>query len=97
MLLGETSRIQKGCVYEGCVVQKSAGSKMDVLLLSLIDYPCPVEAVSLYEHQSRRGGIRGGKDYFDVQCTLHERITGGSLTSFLGRAHPELFELLIAD
>jgi hypothetical protein len=47
-----------------------------------------VEAVSLYEHQSRRGGILDGKDYFDVPCTLHEWITGSSPTSSLGKAHP---------
>jgi len=47
-------RFQKGCVFEGRVVQKRVGSRMDVLLLGLIDYPCRVEAVSLYEHESRR-------------------------------------------
>ena len=35
---------------------------MDVLLLGLIDYPCLVEAVSLYEHQSRRRGVLDRKD-----------------------------------
>jgi hypothetical protein len=52
-----------------------------------------VEAVSLYEHQSRRGGVLDGKQYFDVPCTLHEGITGSSPTSSLGKAHPKLFEL----
>jgi hypothetical protein len=51
-----------------------------------------VEAVSFYEHQSRRGGILDGEDYFDVPCTLHEWITGSSPTSSLGEVHPKLFE-----
>jgi hypothetical protein len=64
------------------MVQKRAGSRMDVLLLGLIDYPRRVEAVSLYEHESRRRGILDRKDYFDVPCALHgwltELGTGGS-------------------
>jgi hypothetical protein len=90
MLLGETLRIQKGYLFEGRIVQKRAGSKIDVLLFELIDYPCLVKAVSLYDHQSRRGGILDGKEYFDVPCTLHEWITGSSPTSSLGKAHPKL-------
>jgi hypothetical protein len=54
--------ILKGCVFEGRVVQKRAGSRMDVLLLGLIDYPCRVEAVSLYEHESRRRGVLDRKN-----------------------------------
>jgi hypothetical protein len=34
---------------------------MDVLLLGLIDYPCLVEAVGLYGHQSR------GRDAFNLK------------------------------
>jgi hypothetical protein len=30
-----------------------------------------VEAVSLYEHESRRRGVLDRKDYFDVLCGLH--------------------------
>ena len=45
------------------MVQKRAGSRMDVLLLGLIDYPRRVEAVSLYEHESRRRGVLDRKDY----------------------------------
>ena len=58
--------IQKGNVFEGRIVQKRAGSRMDVLLLGLIDYPRRVEAVSLYEHESRRRGVLDRKDYFNV-------------------------------
>ena len=32
---------------------------MDVLFLGLIDYPCREEAVSLYEHESRRRSVLG--------------------------------------
>ncbi len=64
------------------MVQKRAGSRMDVLLLDLIDYPRHVEAVSLYEHESRRRGVLDRKDYFDVPGALHgwltELGTGGS-------------------
>jgi hypothetical protein len=42
MLLGEKLRIQKGYVFEGRIVQKYAGSKIDVLLFEIIDYPCLV-------------------------------------------------------
>ena len=88
MLFGETltTNFQKGCVFEGRIVQKRAGSRMDVLFLGLIDYPCRVEAVSFYKHQSRRRGVHDGKDYFDVSCALHGWITG-----------PRLFDLLTSD
>ena len=43
-------QVRLGCVFEGRIVQKRAGSRMDVLLLGLIDYPCLVEAVGLYGH-----------------------------------------------
>ena len=44
------------------VVQKRVGSTMNVLFLGLIDYPCRVEAVSLYEHESRRRGVLDRKN-----------------------------------
>jgi hypothetical protein len=69
------------------MVQKRAGSRMDVLLLGLIDYPRRVEAVSLYEHESRRRGVLDRKDYFDVPCALHGWITG------LGKGGSQLFDL----
>jgi hypothetical protein len=63
MLFGKTlTIIQKGCVCEGRTVQKCAGPRIDVLLLGLIDYPCRVEAVSLYEHESRRRGVLDRKN-----------------------------------
>jgi hypothetical protein len=90
---GEKLRIQKTYgFFEGRVVQKRAGSKIDVLLFEPIDYACLVEAVSLYEHQSRRGGILDGKDYFDVPCTLHEWVTGSSQTSSLEKSQPNCSE-----
>ena len=55
-------RVRLGYVFKGHIVQKRAGSRMDVLLLGLIDYPCLVEAVSLYEHQSRRRGVLDRKN-----------------------------------
>src|SRR5215469_12450740 len=58
MLFGESRvRLQKGLVYEGRIVQKRAGFRMDVLLLSIIDYSCRVQAISLHEHESRRCGV----------------------------------------
>ena len=69
------------------MVQKRAGSRMDVLLLSLIDYPRRVQAVRLHEHESRRRGVLDRKDYFDVPCALHGWITG------LGTCGSRLFEL----
>ena len=54
---------------------------MDVLLLGLIDYPCLVEAVGLYGHQSRGRGVFNRKNQFDVP--LHGRITATFLPSSL--------------
>jgi hypothetical protein len=63
MLFGKSrARFQKGCVFEGHIVQKRAGSRIDILLLGLVDYPCVVEAVSLYEHESRRRGVLNRKN-----------------------------------
>jgi len=55
-------QVRLGCVFEGRIVQKRAGSRMDVLLLGLIDYPCLVEAVGLYGHQSRGRGVFNRKN-----------------------------------
>jgi hypothetical protein len=55
---------------------------MDPLLLPVTDNASVVQAVSLYNHQSRRRGVLDRKDYFDVPCALHgwltELGTGGS-------------------
>jgi len=72
MLFGAL-RIQKGRVYEGPIVQKSARSRMDVLLLSLSDYSCLVKAISLYDHEGGRRGVFDRKDQFDVPGALHDR------------------------
>jgi hypothetical protein len=53
------------------MVQKRAGSRMDVLLLGLIDYPRRVQAVSLNEHESRRRGVLDRKDYFTSMSRAH--------------------------
>ena len=72
MLFGESRvRLHKGLVYEGRIVQKRAGFRMDVLLVGIIDYSCRVQAVSLHEHESRRCGVLDRKDYFDVSSPLH--------------------------
>ena len=55
-------QVRLGCVFKGRIVQKRAGFRMDVLLLGLIDYACLVEAVSFYEHQSRRRGVLDRKN-----------------------------------
>jgi hypothetical protein len=63
MLFGKTlTIIQKGRVCEGRTVQKRAGSRIDVLLLGLIDYPGREEAVGLYEHESCRRGVLDRKN-----------------------------------
>jgi len=41
----------------GSLSPKRARSRAHVLFLGLIDYPCRVEAVSLYEHESRRRSV----------------------------------------
>jgi hypothetical protein len=99
MLFGEilTTNFQKGCVFEGRIVQKRAGSRMDVLFLGLIDYPCRVEAVTLYEHESHRRGVLDRKNQFAMPCALHGWITGSFPTNSLEKSTPELLELLIAD
>jgi hypothetical protein len=50
-----------------------------------------VEAVSLYEHESRRRGVLDRKDYFDVPCALHGWITG------LGKGGSRLLDFLTSD
>ena len=55
-------QVRLGCVFEGCIVQKRAGSRMNDLLLGVIDYPCLVEAVGLYGHQSRGRGVFNRKN-----------------------------------
>ena len=54
---GALTIVQKDCVLEGRSAQKRARSRAHVLFLGLIDYPCRVEAVSLYEHESRRRSV----------------------------------------
>src|SRR5215469_7933599 len=87
---GATSRatLGKGCIFEDRIVQKHARSRMHELPLGLIDYPCRVEAVGLYEHQSRRRGVLDRKNQFAVPCALHGWITGSSPLSSLGKACP---------
>jgi hypothetical protein len=63
--------VERPAVGARRIMQKRAGSTMDVLLVGLIDYPCRVEAVSLDEHQSRRRGVLDRKNYFDVPYALH--------------------------
>jgi hypothetical protein len=69
--LSEKLRLQKCYVFEGRLVQKSAGPRMDLLFFSLVDYPCGVETISLHEHESRRRGILDRKDCSDVPPPLH--------------------------
>jgi hypothetical protein len=64
-------QVRLGCVFERPIVHEGARSRIDQLLLGLTDYASLVEAVGLYEHQSRRRGVLDRKDYFDVQCVLH--------------------------
>ena len=48
---------RSGRVFERRIIQECASPRIDPLLLGLADYASRVEAVSLYQHQSRRGGV----------------------------------------
>ncbi len=53
------------------VVHELVRSRIDQLFLGLTDYASLVEAVGLYEHQSRRGSVFDRKDQFDIPFPLH--------------------------
>jgi hypothetical protein len=86
MLLGKTLRIiQKGWDCEGRIVQKRAGSRMDVLPLSLIDYSRPAEAVSFYTMRAADAASLIGK------------ISSLSPARCMTKTLPEILEFLTAD
>src|SRR5262249_45480610 len=49
-------------VFERRIIQAWASPRIDPLLRTLTDYACLGEAVSLYEHESRRRGVLDWKN-----------------------------------
>ncbi len=55
-------QVRSGCVFERRIGQECAYSGMDPLLLPVADNASVVEAVSLYDHQSRGRSVFDRKD-----------------------------------
>jgi hypothetical protein len=55
-------QVRSGCVFERRIGQECACSRMDPLLLPVADNASVVQAISLYDHQSRGRSVLDGKD-----------------------------------
>jgi hypothetical protein len=55
-------QVRSGRIFERRIGQERACSRIDPLLLGLADYASLLEAVGLYQHQSRRRGVFDRKD-----------------------------------
>jgi hypothetical protein len=55
-------QVRSGCVFERPIGQECACSRMDPLFLAVADNASVVEAVSLYNHQSRGRSVFDRKD-----------------------------------
>jgi hypothetical protein len=55
-------QVQSGCVFERPIGQEWTRSRMDPLFLSVADNTSVVQAVSLYDHQSRGRSVFDRKD-----------------------------------
>jgi hypothetical protein len=55
-------QVRSGCVFERPIGQEWTRSRMDPLLLRVADNASVVQAVSLYDHQSRGRGVFDRKD-----------------------------------
>jgi hypothetical protein len=54
--------VRSGCVFERPIGQEWTRSRMDPLLLPVADNASVVQAISLYDHQSRGRSVLDGKD-----------------------------------
>jgi hypothetical protein len=55
-------QVRSGCVFERPIGQEWTRSRIDPLLLPLADNASVVQAVSLYDHQSRGRSVFDRKD-----------------------------------
>jgi hypothetical protein len=55
-------QVQSGCVFEYPIGQEWTRSRIDPLLLPVADNASVVQAVSLYDHQSRGRSVFDRKD-----------------------------------
>jgi hypothetical protein len=55
-------QVRSGCVFERPIGQERTRSRIDPLLLPLADNASVVQAVSLYDHQSRGRSVFDRKD-----------------------------------
>jgi hypothetical protein len=64
-------QLRSGYIFESRIGQEWTRSRIDPLLLPVADNASVVQAVSLYDHQSRGRSVFDRKDYFDVPWALH--------------------------
>jgi hypothetical protein len=64
-------QVRSGCVFKRPIGQEWTRSRMDPLLFPITDNASVVQAVSLYDHQSRGRSVFDRKDQFHVPCALH--------------------------